>query len=396
MPRVLQIINRYNLGGPIYNAVYLTKYLSPEFESMLVGGLKDPTEEGSDFIVRQMGIDPVIIPEMRREINPTKDIIAYHKLKRIIQRFKPDIIHTHASKAGLLGRLAASNSKTPAIVHTFHGHVFHSYYKSYKSKIFVNIERSLARRTNKIIAISEKQKDELVNDFRIAGSQKVDIVPNGFDLDKFRVNMEQKRREFRKRYLLDNDEIAIGIIGRLVPVKNHSLFLQAIKYVKEKSRKKIRAFIIGDGECKESIENEIKHLNLDYIHLNHNNNRKALVSFTSWIKNIDTAYPGLDLVALSSLNEGTPVCLIEAQACNIPIVTTNVGGIENIVIPDKTALICNGNGNGAFEFKEKMLRLVSSDELRMQLSKDGWNFVKERFHYKRLVEDMRKLYHNLL
>ena len=128
MPKVLRIINRLNLGGPTYNAAYVSKYLAPEFETMLVAGIKEDDEESSEFIVTDMGLQPVYIPEMRREINFTNDRIAYQKIKKIIAEFKPDIVHTHAAKAGTLGRLAAANSGVPVILHTFHGHVFHSYF----------------------------------------------------------------------------------------------------------------------------------------------------------------------------------------------------------------------------------------------------------------------------
>ena len=157
MPRILRIINRFNLGGPTYNVAYLTRYISPEFETILVGGQKDDTEDSSEHIVRNMGINPIIIPEMRREVSPANEVIAYQKIRQLIERYKPDIVHTHASKAGTIGRLAAIRCKVPVIVHPFHGHDFHSYFSSYKTKVFHNIEQGLARRSTKIIAISDKQ-----------------------------------------------------------------------------------------------------------------------------------------------------------------------------------------------------------------------------------------------
>ena len=160
MPKILRIINRFNIGGPTYNAAYLTKYLSNDFETLLVGGEKEETEDSSEYIIRNLGIEPVIIPEMHRSINPRNDLIAYRKIKNIIETFKPDIVHTHASKAGTIGRIAALRSNVPVIIHTFHGHVFHSYFNSYKTKIFQNIEQSLAKKSSKIIAISDLQKKE--------------------------------------------------------------------------------------------------------------------------------------------------------------------------------------------------------------------------------------------
>ena len=162
MPRVLRILNRFNLGGPTYNAAYLSKYMHPEFETKLIGGAIDRFEDSSDHILEELSLEPIIVPEMRREVDPVSDRIAYKKIKQMIREFKPDIVHTHASKAGAIGRLAANEMKVPVVVHTFHGHVFHSYFNSIKTNLYTNIERYLAKRTSRIVAISESQKDELV------------------------------------------------------------------------------------------------------------------------------------------------------------------------------------------------------------------------------------------
>ena len=251
--KILRIINRFNLGGPTFNAAYLTKYMGDEFETLLIGGEKDETEESSTFILDSLGLKPTIIPEMKREIGFKEDKIAYKKLKEIIKEFQPDIVHTHASKAGTLGRMAAYKCKVPVIVHTFHGHVFHSYFGKTKTVFYKNIERYLAKKSTKIVAISEKQKNELTQQHKICHKNKVAVVPLGFDLSKFQEDYEWKRNDFRKHYLLDDDEIAIGIIGRLVPIKHHGLFLEAINQLLKKSTKKIRVFIIGDGEEKENL-----------------------------------------------------------------------------------------------------------------------------------------------
>lgn len=393
MLKVLRIINRFNLGGPTYNAAYLTKYLSPDFKTLLIGGMKDETEDSSEFILQNLGIKPIIIPEMQREISPKNDYIAYQKLKTIIKRFKPDVVHTHASKAGTLGRLAAYNAKVPVILHTFHGHVFHSYFNSYKEKAFRSIEQSLAKRSTKIIAISDKQKYELSEVFNITTADKIEVIPLGFDLSRFQINMDSKRKKFREDYDIKDDEIAIGIVGRLVPIKNHGLFLNAIKTLTEKTNRPIRAFIVGDGECRKEIEEKARALSLDFTDYT-TDKRRATLTFTSWIKDVDYVYAGVDIVALTSLNEGTPVSLIEAQASNKPIITTNTGGIENIVIPEKTALLCN-NGD-LDDFSNKLIQLVIDDNLRNCLSEQGWNQVREKFHFERLTNDMKNLYYRLL
>jgi glycosyltransferase involved in cell wall biosynthesis len=204
-----------------------------------------------------------------------------------------------------------------------------------------------------------------------------------------------KKKEFHseKKYLLENDEIAIGIIGRLVPIKNHRFFIDAIHQLIQKTNKKIRVFIIGDGEEKDNLLNYCAQLDIDFIEFIKEQG-KATITFTSWIKEIDWANAGLDIIALSSLNEGTPVSLIEAQASNKPIVTTNVGGVENVVLTNQTAIIVSPNDlNG---FYNALLKLVEDDELRLKMGKEGWNHVREKFHYTRLVNDMQKLYVSLL
>ena len=392
MTKVLRIINRFNLGGPTYNVAYLSKYMSDDFETLLVGGAKDDTEESSDFIVNNLGLKPIIVEDVIREIDFKNDYAAYQKIKKIIKEYKPDIVHTHASKAGTIGRFAASSCGVPIIIHTFHGHVFHSYFGKLKTLFYKTIERYLAKKSTIIIAISESQKQELVEIHKICTADKVKVIPLGFDLSKFQENILEKRKSFRSKYNLDEDEIAIAIIGRLVPVKNHALFLEAIKIVSEKTSKKIRAFIIGDGEEHQNIESKATELGISFVD-GTKTNKKSLLTFTSWIKEIDVALAGSDIVALTSYNEGTPVSLIEAQAANKPIVTTNVGGIENVVLPNQTALLCANNN--LVEFSGALLKLIEEEKMRLDMSENGWHHVKEKFHYTRLVKDMENLYLSL-
>lgn len=394
MPKVLRIINRFNLGGPTYNAAYLSKYLSKDYDTLLVGGIKDQAEGSSEFIVDNLGLHPIIIPEMRRSLNPANDLIAYRKLTKLIRKYKPDIVHTHASKAGTLGRLAAIRNNVPVILHTFHGHVFHSYFGSSTTGFIINIEQGLAEKTTKIIAISDKQKQELAYDFKIAPPEKIEVIPLGFDLTRFQIDNYQRRINFRKKYRIADNEVAIGIIGRLTAIKNHNLFIDAIKNINKKTRLPIRAFIIGDGEMRDELLSYSSKNGLSTAFCPNGNFKHATVTFTSWITEIENIYPGLDIVAMTSLNEGTPVSLIEAQAANKPIVTTNVGGIENIVIPNQTALLTRNNDIN--DLTEKLLQLVNNPVLRQQLAQNGWEHVRQKFHYTRLVNDMENLYNKLL
>ncbi len=393
MPKILRIINRFNLGGPTYNVAYLSKFLAPEFDTLLVGGKFGESEASSNFILKQLGLHTLTIPEMEREINGYNDMQAYYKIKNIIKRYKPDIVHTHASKAGFLGRYAARQCKVPVVVHTFHGHIFHSYFSKAKTNFFKSIERRLAESTDKIIAISKTQKYELCNIHQIASEDKFEVIPLGFDLLKFNSDLEIKRKKFRNQYNIGEDEIAIVIVGRLVTVKNHELFIKAMANIVPKTEKKVKALIVGDGELKDNLIKLSTSLGLTCSTIE-SPYADANIIFTSWIEEADLVFAGADITALTSLNEGTPVSLIESQAANTPVVSTNVGGIEDIVINNVTGLLSRNNDHE--DFAEKLLYMIENDEARKYMSGKGWSFVKDKFHYTRLVNDMNNLYKKLL
>jgi glycosyltransferase involved in cell wall biosynthesis len=433
MPRVLRIINRLNLGGPTFNASYLTRYMEPEYETVLVSGMKDDSEASSAFIPERLGIEPRYVKHMHRSLHPAKDFQAYRELRTLIRAYKPDIVHTHAAKPGTIGRLAALHEKVPVVLHTFHGHVFHSYFGPLKTRFFIEIERYLARNSSGIIAISPAQKNELSMDFGIAKPENIHVVPLGFDLDRFRAGREEKRASFRKQYGLRDEDVAVGIVGRLVPIKNHALFLKAFhrswthwnaQHAIESAQPSFRearptsgtstlvpdpsdpakapprflAFIIGDGESRDAVEESCRALDLPFA-ASHDKSQKlppfgAAVIFTSWIKDVDRAFAGLDVLALSSLNEGTPVSLIEALAAGKPCVSTNVGGISD-VLPEAyhDFLVDKEDEQG---FAEALNRLVGDFALRRELGRIGEGDVFERYGYQRLVQDMRALYGKLL
>lgn len=390
MPKVLRIINRLNLGGPTYNAAYLSKYISDDFETLLVAGMKDESEASSAYIVDNLGLKPRYIKNMYREINPIKDFRAYKELVQIIKEFQPDIVHTHAAKAGALGRLAAYNCGVPIILHTFHGHVFHSYFSQLKTRIFLEIERFLARKSTKIVAISNIQKHELCEKFKVAPCEKFEVVPLGFDLERFQMNHSERRIAFRAKYCLNQEDIVIGIIGRLVPIKNHHLLIQSFAEVQAKTQKTLKLIIIGDGEIRDELE---RFSNSQNLKISNSTAVKSDVLFTSWITDIESALPGLDIVALSSFNEGTPVSLIEAQAANVPIISTRVGGIEDIVLEGETAVL--SENNNLEEFSTKLLDLVEDDSLRRRMTIKGFEHVYERYSYTTLCSNMSTLYTSL-
>ena len=299
-------------------------------------------------------------------------------------------MHTHASKAGAVGRLAAIHCKVPIIVHTFHGHVFHSYFGKLKTSFYLFIERWLAKRSTAIVAISKKQKQELSEVFRISAPEKMHVVPLGFDLTRFTQNKEENRRSFRATYALADHEIAIGIIGRLAPVKNHRLFVEAIAHLKKEGISNFKAFVIGDGETKQEIMACCQEMGVSYSEQPAD---AVDLVFTSWIKNVEWALHGLDIVALTSLNEGTPVSIIEAQAAGKYVVATNVGGIEDVLHPDCGLLSAVEERERYFSNLAMACRQLAGHQKQAEA---GIEWSLSRFSYSRLVADMSHLYSTLI
>lgn len=392
MIKVLRIINRFNLGGPTYNAAYLTKYMPAHFQTLLIGGVHESHETDSLHIVKSLGIEPVLIPEMSRSINPYNDFIAYKKIRRIIKDFKPDIVHTHASKAGLLGRLAAIHENVKITVHTFHGHVFHSYFNPVITQTFIQIEKYLAKKTTKLIAISPLQKQELSEKFKIAPPEKFEIIPLGLDLKKFSENTDAKRQLFRQQHNIPQNVIAIGIVGRLAPIKNHHLLIDAVKVLKTLATQKFEILIIGDGELKAGLKEYIVQQGMTYRE--NASEHTADFYFTSWIKEMDIAYAGMDIVVLCSKNEGTPVSLIEAQASGKTIISTDVGGVRDIVHPDAGIIIQDFSAYtlaGAI-YKHMQDFSESNEYIATHISPS----IIEKYSYHTLAENMSKLYERLM
>ena len=382
--KVLRIINRFNIGGPTYNATFLTRFLSDDFETLLIGGLPEKGESDSLHILEEYGVEPILLPEMKRKPNFFSDRKALKRIKEIIAEYKPDIVHTHASKAGALGRKAALDMKVPVVVHTFHGHVFHSYFGKVKTELYKFIERKLAQKSTGIIAISDLQKKELVNIYQIAHESKVNVIPLGFDLEKFNRNLSEKRKIVRDKFQINEGQIAIAIIGRLAPIKNHSLFLESVDLLHGQTEKKLVFFIVGDGELRDVIAQKVNELTKKGVD----------IRMTSWIKDINEFNAGMDIICLTSNNEGTPVSIIEAQASQVPVVSTNVGGVQNVMIDNETGFIVPKNN--ARIFVDKLLVLIENEALRNEMGQKGWAYVKERFHFERLVKEMEHYYKELL
>ncbi len=392
MPRVLRILNRLIIGGPAIHVSYLTRYMDG-FDTQLVIGGKDDHEEDATHLTDKLGIQPSYVPHMKRAINPLNDRIAYNEIKTLIEKFRPDIVHTHAAKAGLIGRMAAEACNVPVILHTFHGHVFHSYFNKLQTESFILIERYLAKKSSGIIAISQKQKEDLVNVYKICEEEKVETIPLGLELEAFLQEPDSKRASFRKKFLIEDDEIAIGIIGRIVPVKNHNLFVKAAEAVLKKTNKKLKFVVVGDGDMRAQMEQEFRRSKINYCYFPEQPFAATAIC-TSWLTKIDEVLAGLDIVALTSHNEGTPLSLIEAQAAEKPVIATNVGGVTDVVMHERAGIVVQPND--VEDFANGLLRLVEDPELRNRMGAFGRDRVINQYSYQRLVKDMSNYYLRLL
>ena len=381
--KVLRIIARLNIGGPAIHTILLTEGLDKSrFESVLVTGTIEKTEGDMFYLAEEKGVRPVIIPELGRALNLRSDIIAFWKLFCLIKKERPDIIHTHTAKAGALGRLAGMLFKftyvlSPTsyhlkLIHTFHGHVLHSYFGRIKSAIFVWIERFLAIFTSKIIVVSENLRKELI-ELKIASTKKIVAIPLGLDLDRY-LNIENNDAEIRGYK-------SVGIIGRLVTVKNHRMFLDVVKRLKDTlgSGQRMKFLVVGDGPLRWEIESYAKKLGISQD-----------VTFTGWIKDLRKIYSELDIVVLTSLNEGTPVALIEAQAAARPCVATCVGGVADVIEGGRSGFLVPSHDID--KFTEALLKLLSNPDLALSMGRYGRERIKNEFSKTRLFRDIEYIY----
>ncbi len=390
--KVIHILNRLNIGGIVPQVINTVKHLQDDFEVQLLTGRIEASEAGADYLLNGSNIKPVFIPDMQRGIDLKKDYKAYHQIKKIIDEVKPDVVHTHAAKPGALGRLAAIHAKVPAVLHTFHGHVFHSYFGKAKTRFFLETERWLAKKSSAVIAISQLQKREMVEDFNLCPAEKMKVINYGYELERFYTNIELKRKNFRQQWKLNEDDLVIGIIGRVVPIKNHALFLKAFHQVLQHYPNKVKAFVIGDGEEKEHMQQLCDALNLSFTN---QPSEQAIVTFTSWIKDIETAYAGIDMLALSSLNEGTPISLIEAQAAGLPIVTTDVGGVRDTILMNDRVLVVPSNEIDLYS--HALLQQVKNSLSNTDRDADeNRQFVQAKFGLQQMVGNIKELYMELL
>lgn len=387
--KLFLIINRLVLGGNTADAVSLAHHLSATYDITIVYGQKETDEiEMSFFLQQYPEITFTKIPSLHRAIHPLYDAMAYRQLIKLLRQHKPHIVHTHGFKSGWLGRRAAYKTGVPVIIHTYHGHIFHSYYNRLISSFIVHVERWLAGFTTRLIAISPQQAYEISEGYRIANSKKIATIFLGIEKENYTI----EGKGLQEQYGLSNDATIVSIIGRLVPIKNHSFFVQIAKKLLEKESK-VCFFVIGDGNQKQQIQKQLTEQKIAWQEGSQSTGQ-AVVYFTSWITNIASALQDTDIVLLTSLNEGTPVSLIEAQLFQKPVVATDVGGVRDTLVNDETGfLIEHFDIDNAVD---KLRRLIDDKGLRDDMGKKGKQFATERFSKAKEVAAVDALYNACL
>ena len=394
-PRLLIILNRLSVGGPASNTISAASMLCNQFDILLVAGAPNADEQEADYLLEQYkGFRVQKIASMKRSVIPGNDWRAYKELKNIIRSFQPQIVHTHGAKPGVLGRLAAHRIKVPVVIHTFHGHVFHSYFSSFISGLIVRIERWLATYSTALIAINQTLQQELINHYRIAAAEKIKLIRLGIETNRYLDSDGQKRHQFRREFGLPDDAIAIGIVGRLVPVKQHRLFIEVAEEMLRTyaAAAKLRFFIVGDGTEKKMLQDILSAKHLAYTSAADASLETVPFVFTSWRTDMDRVFAGLDIVMLTSLNEGTPVSLMEAMAAGKPIVSTNVGGIPELINDGKTGLLAADQQG----LVTQLTRLLNNPDLRQQLATAAMAEANARLSKSVETTELAALYTSLL
>lgn len=386
--RVLRVITRLNIGGPSIQAASLTERLRERgYDTLLVHGSLGAGEGDMRYLLSPAARAQQLTT-LRRPIAPLHDVLAVGRMLDILRDWRPDIVHTHMAKAGTVGRLAAAiynrttgRSRRARVVHTYHGHVLEGYFSPLKNKAFVGIERQLARATDRIVAISPEIRRELLEDYRIGCSDQYRVVPLGFDLSPFVAIDERARRDARVAFGLDAAARVVTTVGRLTAIKQHALFVETAALVAARAPDVV-FLIAGDGELRQELEALVRERGLE-----------PRVRFLGWRRDLATVYGASDVFLLTSRNEGTPVALIEGLAAGVPGVSTDVGGVRDVVNEAVGLLAPFGDARA---LATHVLSLLDDSGLRRQMGDAGRQSVVGRYGLTRLVDDVDALYRELL
>jgi len=384
--RVLRVIARLNVGGPAIQVVNLSRRLIPRgYRTVLLRGREGEREGTMDHLAVALDVDPIHVAGLRRGVG-LHDGRALLAIWRWIRRTRPDVLHTHTAKAGILGRLAAVlafGRRPPVIVHTFHGHVLKGEFGPRTSSAVALVERALAHLATRLVAVSQEVKDDLVA-FGVARPEKIEVIPLGFDLDRFTVEGDERSRQaagFRARMGIPREAPVVSVIARVVKVKRIDRFLSMAELV-ARDHPDVVFVVAGDGDLRDELARSPVAQRLG-----------DRLKWAGFEREVGPVCFASDVVALTSDNEGTPVCLIEAQAAGVPVVTTRVGGVQTVVLNERSGRIV---GQDAAELAAAVSELLADPERRSTFGAAGREHVLAKFAVDRLVDDIDSLYRRLL
>jgi glycosyltransferase involved in cell wall biosynthesis len=383
--RVLRVIARLNVGGPALHVSYLTSELDRiGYETMLVAGRVGSNEGSMEYVPEELGIEPVYVPELQREVSPLVDSAAVRRVRSLIREFHPHILHTHTAKAGAIGRTAAllsGGARPPVIVHTYHGHVLRGYFGPVQTAAYLQVERRLSAISDALVAVSPEVRDDLVA-LGVAPRDRITVVRLGLDLEGRTRAVGAARDEVRAELEIAPEVFLIGWFGRMTEIKRPEELLEAFARLREKDLATV-LLLVGDGPLASGLRELASSLGI-----------ADAVRFTGYRGDVGRLYAACDAVALTSANEGTPVSLIEALAARRPVVSTNVGGVSDVVREGQSGFLVPPHDTGALA--DRLARLAADPELRKTLGEFGHDDVLERYSVPRLVHDIDKLYRGLL
>ena len=372
--RVMRIIARMNMGGPAVQVSGLMRgFNAVEFDHRLYTGFC-AAEEADYLEVVATDVIATRIEGFGRRVSLGGDIRALISLVKEIRDFKPHVIHTHTAKAGFLGRIASIVSLHSSIrVHTFHGHLLNGYFGKLKRSLVVIAEKCLASFTDQLLAVGDKVRQDLLQ-AGIGSKEKFGLMPPGLSLGAI-----PTKSESQKSFGLSTNRLQCAFIGRVTQIKRPDRFLNVVSEIRKRSLD-LDFFIVGDGELLRSCQERIDEEGLS-------------VTILGWQSDIEKVLSAADIVILTSDNEGTPLTLIQAGMAGLPVVTTNVGSVHEIVIDGVTGFVTSLDIQ---EMASTLEKLVQDKDLRAQLGTAAKDFTLKHFGVQRLVHDHEVLYRKIL
>ena len=372
--RVMRIIARMNVGGPAVQVSGLMKgFNSVQFDHRLYTGFC--ADDEADYLETvATDLKAIRVEGLGRSVNLSGDFNAFKTLVREIRTFKPHIIHTHTAKAGFLGRIASIVSMQPSIrIHTFHGHLLNGYFGHFKRSLVVSAEKSLACFTNQLLAVGEKVRQDLLQ-AGIGTKSKFGLMPPGLTIGPLPIG-----KESRESFGLSDQRLQCAFIGRVTRIKRPDRFLEVVSEIKSRGVD-LDFFMAGDGDLLETCRESITRRDLP-------------VTILGWQSNIEKVLSAADIVVLTSDNEGTPLSLIQAGMAGLPVVTTNVGSVPEVVLDNVTGVVTRLDVQ---EIADALEKLANNKALRAQMGRAAQEFTLANFGVQRLVHDHEELYKRLL